>query len=98
MYQEGEFVLYKHTRLPIQINTRVQKCGQLVTCNCGVAVMVEDDAIVIDKCKKVNRSVDEGQKVKCIYTVRVFYLIDRKQWISNHVLYFGTKTSFYVLS
>ena len=59
MYLEGEFILYKSTKFPIQINTRVQKCGRSqgveVTCNCGVAVMVEDDAVVIDRCKKVNR-------------------------------------------
>jgi len=56
VYLEGEFVMYKNTRLPYQINVRLENCGKVVSCNCAVAVKAGDDVIVIDRCgrRKVN--------------------------------------------
>ncbi|XP_074642559.1 uncharacterized protein LOC141899868 isoform X2 [Tubulanus polymorphus] len=48
-YFEGEFLLYRHTNYPIQVNSFYRACGS-ATCNCAVAVQSGDDVIVLDRC------------------------------------------------
>lgn len=45
----------------VQINTRMEQCGKVVSCNCGVAVMAEDDVIVIDRCRREKRNLAQGK-------------------------------------
>lgn len=61
VYLEGEFVLYKNTRIPVQINTRLERCGEVVSCNCAIAVMAADDVIVIDRCNRKRRNLAFGK-------------------------------------
>nr|XP_006811635.1 PREDICTED: von Willebrand factor D and EGF domain-containing protein-like [Saccoglossus kowalevskii] len=46
----GEYIFYKHETQPYEVQTRLAPCGS-VACNCGVAVRVDDDVIVVDRCK-----------------------------------------------
>ncbi|ESN95271.1 hypothetical protein HELRODRAFT_179612 [Helobdella robusta] len=50
-FQEGEFVLYRHVKLPFKVHVIYQRCSKFVaaTCNCGVAVQSGDDILVIEK-------------------------------------------------
>ncbi|CAH1785137.1 unnamed protein product [Owenia fusiformis] len=50
---EGEFILYKHATLPIQVNMFAKKCGRRAraTCNCGVAVRAGGNIFIVDKCQ-----------------------------------------------
>ncbi|XP_077991386.1 von Willebrand factor D and EGF domain-containing protein-like [Glandiceps talaboti] len=50
VYIRGEFIFYKHEKYPYEVQTRLTACGT-VACNCGVAVRVEDDIIIFDRCK-----------------------------------------------
>ncbi|XP_070564883.1 von Willebrand factor D and EGF domain-containing protein-like [Ptychodera flava] len=50
VYKPGEYIFYKHEIYPFEIQTRLTECGS-VACNCGVAVRVGDDTIIIDRCK-----------------------------------------------
>ncbi|XP_013385755.1 von Willebrand factor D and EGF domain-containing protein [Lingula anatina] len=52
----GEFILYRHKTLPIQVNTFFTKCGG-ATCNCGVAVKSGGDVFVVDSCDQTGRDV-----------------------------------------
>ncbi|ELT95988.1 hypothetical protein CAPTEDRAFT_223239 [Capitella teleta] len=61
VYLEGEFVMYKHNKMPLQINTRLEQCGKVVTCNCAVAVMAADDVVVIDRCNRRHRNLAFGK-------------------------------------
>ncbi|XP_077864331.1 von Willebrand factor D and EGF domain-containing protein-like [Saccoglossus kowalevskii] len=49
VYMPGEYIFYKHETMPYEIQTRLSACGS-VACNCGVAVRVEDDIIIVDRC------------------------------------------------
>ena len=67
-YLEGEFVLYKHCTLSYAVHVFYRQCPTAdgvgrASCNCAVAVKVDDDVIIIDKC---------GPKVT---TERTFYPI-----------------------
>ena len=39
-----------------QVNTRLERCGQTVSCNCAVAVKAGDDVIVVDRCQRRRRN------------------------------------------
>ena len=43
-----------------QINTRLENCGKVVSCNCAVAVKAVDDVIVIDRCGRRQRNMAYG--------------------------------------
>ncbi|XP_013399170.1 von Willebrand factor D and EGF domain-containing protein-like [Lingula anatina] len=48
----GEFVLYKHTKLPIQVHVFFKTCNRgLAYCNCAVSVMSGGDVFIVDTCK-----------------------------------------------
>ncbi|XP_070564885.1 uncharacterized protein [Ptychodera flava] len=50
VYKPGEYIFYKHEIYPYEVQTRLTECGS-VACNCGVAVRVDDDIIIVDRCK-----------------------------------------------
>ncbi|XP_041352924.1 protein O-mannosyl-transferase TMTC4-like [Gigantopelta aegis] len=56
---EGEFVFYQHKTLPYTVHTFYRKCGAKASCNCAVAVRVDDDVVVFDKCGSVHSTADE---------------------------------------
>lgn len=39
----------------------MEQCGKVVSCNCGVAVMAEDDVIVIDRCRREKKNLAQGK-------------------------------------
>ncbi|XP_013401777.1 von Willebrand factor D and EGF domain-containing protein [Lingula anatina] len=48
----GEFVLYKHTTLPVQVHAFFKPCnGGYAYCNCAVSVMSGGDVFIVDTCK-----------------------------------------------
>ncbi|XP_041368567.1 uncharacterized protein LOC121382945 isoform X2 [Gigantopelta aegis] len=49
-FNVGEFVLYRHTTLPYEIHTFYRSCNGKASCNCAVAVRVDDDVVVVDRC------------------------------------------------
>ncbi|XP_063416202.1 uncharacterized protein LOC134697845 [Mytilus trossulus] len=58
----GEYIMYKHLRLPLQVSAYFQSCYTNVLCNCGVAVRSGDSLFVANYCEtkynginKVNR-------------------------------------------
>ncbi|CAG2192527.1 unnamed protein product [Mytilus edulis] len=62
----GEYIMYKHDRLPQQINAFFRKCnpGANALCNCGVAIRSADSLFVANFCetmykgqRRVNRYV-----------------------------------------
>lgn len=56
---DGEYILYKHDRLPVQINIYVQECPQSTTvlCNCGIAVRSSDSFFIANFCRTKYQSV-----------------------------------------
>ncbi|XP_013411362.1 von Willebrand factor D and EGF domain-containing protein isoform X1 [Lingula anatina] len=48
----GEFVVYKHRTLPVQVNARFEPCQGIAgaTCNCAVAVKSGTDIFIADAC------------------------------------------------
>ena len=50
LYREGEFVLYRHKTLPYSVHAMYRQCPGGASCNCAVAVRIEDDVLVVDKC------------------------------------------------
>ncbi|XP_041370718.1 uncharacterized protein LOC121384400 [Gigantopelta aegis] len=49
-FYEGEFVLYKHSTLPYEVHSFYRSCNDKASCNCAVAVRIDDDVIVVDRC------------------------------------------------
>ena len=63
-FKEGEFVFYRNKAFDYQVNTFYRSCRGTASCNCAVAVRVDDDVVVINKCP-ADRSVDQdGQPVE----------------------------------
>ncbi|CAH1259096.1 VWDE [Branchiostoma lanceolatum] len=51
VYQPGTFVLYRHTALPIEVQTRMKMChAGNVACNCGVSVRSGNEVFILNKC------------------------------------------------
>ncbi|XP_067932767.1 uncharacterized protein [Watersipora subatra] len=48
----GEFVLYRHTNMPIEVHLFFTPCydSAIPTCVCAVGARVGDDVIILDKC------------------------------------------------
>ncbi|CAG5116409.1 unnamed protein product, partial [Candidula unifasciata] len=57
VFLEGEFVLYKHKTLPYVVHAFYKSCNKRASCNCAVAIRVNDDVVVLDKCSPDNSSV-----------------------------------------
>ncbi|CAG5135635.1 unnamed protein product, partial [Candidula unifasciata] len=50
-FKEGLFTLYEHTTLPYTVQAFYRKCNRnIASCNCAIAVKVEDDVVLIDRC------------------------------------------------
>ncbi|VDI60923.1 Hypothetical predicted protein [Mytilus galloprovincialis] len=47
---EGEYIMYKHITLPLQVNAFYKKCYTTVLCNCGIAVRSGDSLFVANYC------------------------------------------------
>lgn len=43
-------MLYKHKKLPYSVHALYRKCTGGASCNCAVAVKIEDDVLLVDKC------------------------------------------------
>ncbi|XP_035827995.1 uncharacterized protein LOC118477191 [Aplysia californica] len=66
-FKEGEFTLYQHTELPYAVHTFYRRCNRgIASCNCAVAVRVEDDVILIDKCGPGRNIKKRASTVKLI--------------------------------
>ncbi|XP_052076398.1 von Willebrand factor D and EGF domain-containing protein-like [Mytilus californianus] len=59
---EGEYIMYKHDRLPLQVSAYFRKCSTSILCNCGVAVRSGNSLFVANYCetnykgtRKINR-------------------------------------------
>lgn len=39
----------------------MERCGETVSCNCGIAIKVADDVIVIDRCNRHRRNMAFGE-------------------------------------
>ncbi|XP_076072003.1 uncharacterized protein LOC143043707 [Mytilus galloprovincialis] len=48
---EGEYIMYKHNTLPLQVSAYYKKCHNTVLCNCGVAVRSGDSLFVANYCE-----------------------------------------------
>ncbi|ESO09889.1 hypothetical protein HELRODRAFT_190317 [Helobdella robusta] len=59
IFLEGEFLLYSNENLRTKVHIRTQRCFN-AACNCAVAVAVDDDVIVIDKCNRKNKKIVKG--------------------------------------
>ncbi|KAK3102966.1 hypothetical protein FSP39_015366 [Pinctada imbricata] len=46
----GEYILFKSTRFPYQVNAMFRTCNRRATCHCGVAVKNADGLFVINMC------------------------------------------------
>ncbi|CAI9738780.1 Willebrand factor D and EGF domain-containing [Octopus vulgaris] len=46
----GEFILYRHTTLPYEVRAFYRPCNGHASCNCAVAIKVNDDVFVVSKC------------------------------------------------
>ncbi|XP_029649426.2 uncharacterized protein LOC115223143 [Octopus sinensis] len=49
-FKHGEFVLYRHKRLPYAVHAFYRSCNGRASCNCAIAVRSGDDVILIDRC------------------------------------------------
>ncbi|XP_076070432.1 von Willebrand factor D and EGF domain-containing protein-like isoform X1 [Mytilus galloprovincialis] len=47
----GEYIMYKHRKLPLQINAYFRKCNGAALCNCGLAVRSGDSVFVANFCE-----------------------------------------------
>lgn len=66
-FKEGEFVFYKHTSLPYAVHTFYRKCNKdIASCNCAVAVKVDDDVAIIDRCGPQSTKAFYSMSVKII--------------------------------
>ncbi|XP_078310499.1 uncharacterized protein LOC144618409 [Crassostrea virginica] len=50
VFQEGEFILYRHKTLPYEVRSFFRSCNKKAACNCAVAARIGDDVIVFDRC------------------------------------------------
>ncbi|XP_035829885.1 uncharacterized protein LOC106014199 isoform X2 [Aplysia californica] len=66
-FYEGEFVLYRHTNLPYVVHTFYRSCNRKASCNCAVAVRVDDDVVVLSKC-----SIDPDSEDPMPFTVKLY--------------------------
>ncbi|XP_052063239.1 uncharacterized protein LOC127702954 isoform X1 [Mytilus californianus] len=55
-YGVGEYILYKNTKYPYQVNALFTKCGS-ASCNCGVAIQAGQSLFVLRICKNISKKV-----------------------------------------
>ncbi|CAC5390509.1 unnamed protein product [Mytilus coruscus] len=48
---EGEYIMYKHDRLPLQVSAYFKGCSTSILCNCGIAVRSGDSIFVANYCE-----------------------------------------------
>ncbi|KAH9523928.1 hypothetical protein Btru_047521 [Bulinus truncatus] len=67
-FKEGEFVLYQHnSSQQYAVHAMYRKCNRgIASCNCAVAVRVDDDVVLIDRCGPQKNSVFYPLTVKII--------------------------------
>ncbi|GFN75653.1 von Willebrand factor d and egf domain-containing protein, partial [Plakobranchus ocellatus] len=68
-FKEGEFILYAHDSLPQAVHAFFRDCNRnIAACTCAVAVKVEDDVVLLDRCgaEKTNTPTFKPLTVKII--------------------------------
>ncbi|GAB1607640.1 hypothetical protein Ahia01_001047900 [Argonauta hians] len=63
-YNEGEFILYRHTTMPYEVRTFYRSCNGFASCNCAVAIRSGNDVILIDRCGPIARSFQTSMTTK----------------------------------
>ena len=63
--------MYQHTTLPYAVHAFYRQCNKkgnkfVASCNCAVAVKVEDDVVIIDKCGPSRSKEDRATTIKMI--------------------------------
>lgn len=50
--EEGSYVLYRHTRLPLEVQVAYRRCNLRELCHCSVAVRAGPVVIIFDICTR----------------------------------------------
>lgn len=57
-------MLYKHKTLPYSVHALYRKCAGGASCNCAVAVKIEDDVLLVDKCGPTPATTDSTYPIR----------------------------------